>query len=363
MIDFRLQKFAWVALAAAALFGISTPLAKILSGDLPALGLAGLLYLGSGTGLLLVRLLRRAAGNASARSESALTPRDWPWLIGAVVAGGVIAPVLLLWGLRGSGAATASLLLNLEGVLTTLLAALLFREAVSGRIWLATLVMAAAGAILGWRAGSGGWSLQTLAIVGACAFWALDNNLTRKVSASDPSAIAMIKGLVAGTFNMTLAVALGMTLPATGTLIAALLLGFLSYGVSLVLFIHALRHLGSARATAHFGTAPFIGAAVAVLLLGEHLTPLFVAALALMAIAAWLVLSERHGHRHDHSPLAHSHRHVHDAHHRHAHDASVRGDANDDADDEREGHAHWHEHSPLTHTHPHLPDLHHRHPH
>ncbi|MEP7084654.1 MAG: DMT family transporter [Betaproteobacteria bacterium] len=356
MIDFRLQKFAWVALAAAALFGISTPLAKIMLGDLPALGLAGLLYLGSGAGLLLVWLLRRAGRDTAARSESALTARDWPWLFGAVAAGGVIAPVLLLWGLRGTGAAAASLLLNLEGALTTLIAALLFREAVGARIWFAILVMAAAGAMLGWRAGGGGWSPQSLAIAGACAFWALDNNLTRKVSGSDPSTIAMIKGLVAGTINTTLAVALGMTLPATGTLIAALLLGFLSYGVSLVLFIHALRHLGSARATAHFGTAPFIGAALAVLLLGEPLTPLFAAALSLMAIAAWLVLSERHGHRHQHSPLVHSHRHVHDAHHQHAHDGSV-------SSDEDEGHAHRHEHSSLTHTHAHLPDLHHRHRH
>ena len=338
------------------MFGASTPFAKILLGDLPAVGLAGLLYLGSGIGLLGVRLLRRAAGDGvPPASEAPLTPRDFPWLVGAIVAGGVIAPVLLLWGLRGSGASAASLLLNLEGVLTTLIAALLFREAVTGRIWIATLLMAAGGALLSWRPVDGGFPLQSLAIIGACLFWGLDNNLTRKVSASDPSAIAMIKGLSAGTFNTLLAVALGMTLPPAGTLAAALLLGFLSYGVSLVLFIHALRHLGSARATAHFSTAPFIGAGAAVLLLGEPVTALFVSALVLMALATWLVLSEQHGHHHTHETLAHSHRHVHDAHHRHAHGA--------DGDAGHEPHAHWHEHAPLTHRHPHLPDLHHRHPH
>ncbi len=359
MIDFRLQKFALAALAAAALFGISTPFAKVLLGDLPALGLAGLLYLGSGSGLLLIRLLRRTARRTPAHSEAPLTLRELPWLAGAVAVGGIVAPVLLLWGLRGTGAAAASLLLNLEGVLTTLIAALLFREAVTRRIWSATLVMAVAGALLAWQPGAGGWSLQSLAIAGACLCWGLDNNLTRKVSASDPSAIAMIKGLVAGTFNTALAVALGMPLPAAGTLAAALLLGFLSYGVSLVLFIYALRHLGSARATAHFSTAPFIGAAAAVVALGEPLTALFAAALLLMAVATWLVLSEQHGHPHHHEALAHSHRHVHDAHHQHAHGAD--GSARDST--AGEAHVHWHKHAPLTHTHSHLPDLHHRHPH
>lgn len=356
MIDFRLQKFALAALAAAALFGISTPFAKMLLGDLPAIGLAGLLYLGSGIGLLCVRLLRRAAGaGVPPATEAPLTLRDLPWLAGAIASGGVIAPVLLLWGLRGTDASAGSLLLNLEGVLTTLIAALLFREAVTGRIWVATLLMAAGGVLLSWRPIGGGLPLQSLAIVGACLFWGLDNNLTRKVAASDPSAIAMIKGLAAGTFNTLLAVALGLTLPPAGTLAAALLLGFLSYGVSLVLFIHALRHLGSARATAHFSTAPFIGAGAAVLLLGEPVTMLFAAALVLMALATWLVLSEQHGHLHTHQALGHSHRHAHDSHHQHQHGAD------DDAGDEP--HAHRHEHAPLTHTHPHLPDLHHRHRH
>ena len=353
MIDVKLQYHALLALAAAALFGMSTPLAKLLLGELPPVALAGLLYLGSGLGLVAVRLLRRAGTGAPVAREAPLTRHDLPWLLGAVAAGGVIAPVLLLWGLRGADAAAASLLLNLEGVLTTLLAAVLFREAVGGRIWAASLLMAAGGALLSWQPGTGGWSPQSLAIAGACLFWGLDNNLTRKVSAGDPLTVAMIKGLAAGTINLALALGMGLAWPPAGVLAAALLLGFVAYGVSLVLFIHALRHLGSARATAHFMTAPFIGAGVAVLALGEPLTGLFVLALLIMAAATWLVLSEQHAHAHVHEAEAHNHRHEHDAHHQHEH-AGDEGPA---------PHAHWHQHAPLTHAHPHLPDLHHRHRH
>jgi len=353
VIDLKLQKHAFLALGAAALFGVSTPLAKLLLGALPPVGLAGLLYLGSGLGLLIVRLLQYAADGAPAAREAPLTLRDLPWLLGAVAAGGVVAPVLLLWGLRGAGASAASLLLNLEGVLTTLIAGLLFREAIGGRIWIATLLMMVGGALLSWQPGAGGWSLQSLAIVGACLFWGLDNNLTRRLSASDPVTIAMINGLGAGTFNVLLAIGLGLALPSFGVLASALILGFVSYGVSLVLFIYALRHLGSARATAHFSTAPFIGAGGAVLVLGEPLTVLFVTALLIMAAATWLVLSEHHGHGHAHEVHAHSHRHVHDAHHQHDHAG----------DHGPEPHVHWHEHAPITHAHPHLPDLHHRHRH
>jgi drug/metabolite transporter (DMT)-like permease len=352
MIDLRLQKYAFVALGAAALFGASTPLAKLLLGELPPLGLAALLYLGSGAGLALTRW---ALGLRSGHGGEAMPARrDLPWLAGAIVCGGAIAPVLLLWGLRGTGAATASLLLHLEGVLTTLLAAAIFREAVARRIWLATLLIVAAGALLSWSPqAAGGWSLQSLAIALACFFWALDNNLTRKVSAADPVVIAMAKGLCAGSVNLGLALAGGMQWPSPAIVAAALLLGYVSYGISLVLFIHALRNLGSARASAHFGAAPFIGALVAVLLLKEPLSASLIAAMAVMAAATWLLLGERHGHLHAHDPLVHSHSHVHDAHHRHPH----RGDEGP------EPHAHEHVHEPLAHAHPHLPDIHHRHSH
>lgn len=350
MIDFSLQRYALFALAAAALFGASTPLAKLLLGGVSPIVLAGLLYLGSGLGLVLPWLAQRRGR----QREAPLAARDWVWLAGAIVAGGILAPVLLLWGLAGSGAAATSLLLNFEAVMTALIAAVLFREAVGPRVWLAALVMLGGGAILAYAPQAPlEFSPQSLAIVGACLCWALDNNLTRKVAGGDPVVTAMTKGLVAGSFNLALGLALGGTLPGFGTTANALALGFIAYGVSLVLFIYALRHLGAARTAAHFSTAPFIGAGLAVPLLGEPVTPGLIVATVLMAIATWLVLSESHSHAHEHGRLKHTHRHVHDEHHRHGHHG----------DEGSEPHVHEHVHEPMRHAHPHAPDLHHRHRH
>jgi drug/metabolite transporter (DMT)-like permease len=355
MIDLPNQRYAFIALAAAALFGASTPLAKLLIGELSPLALAGLLYLGSGLGLLAARLANLARrGSDKPAAEAPLTPGDYPWLAAAVLAGGVVAPVLLLWGLAGTGAAAASLLLNFEGVITMLVAALLFGEAVGGRVWAAGALMLAGASVLSWNSQAElRFSPHALAIIGACLCWALDNNFTRKISAGDPVVLAMVKGLAAGSFNLALAFALGFRPPGAAALAGALGVGFLGYGVSLVLFILALRHLGAARTAAHFSTAPFIGATIAILGLGETITISFAIALALMLAATWIVLTERHEHEHAHEYLAHIHRHVHDEHHQHAH-----------RDDEGpEPHTHWHEHPPMTHSHPHLPDLHHRHKH
>lgn len=351
MIELSTQRYALLALAAAALFGASTPLAKLLQADITPGLLAGLLYLGSGAGLALVKLARRPGRRAA---ETPLQPGDTPWLAGAVLCGGVAAPLLLMWGLAGASASGVSLLLNLEGVLTALIAALAFKEAIGRRIWFAAGLMLAAGLVLGYTPHAGfDLSLRTLAVCAACALWALDNNLTRRIAAADPVNIAMIKGLAAGGVNVAAALALGAQLPPALPLAGALALGWLGYGVSLVLYILALRHLGSARAAAHFSTAPFIGAALAIALLGEPVSAGFVAAFLLMAAATWLALTERHGHTHVHEPLMHRHMHAHDAHHQHAH----RGD---------EGpapHSHPHRHEPVAHSHPHLPDLHHRHRH
>jgi len=351
VIDLSTQRYALVALLAAALFGASTPLAKLLQADITPGLLAGLLYLGSGAGLALVKLGLRLGRHAA---EPPLQAGDLPWLAGAVASGGIAAPLLLMWGLAGASASGVSLLLNLEGILTALIAALVFREAVGGRIWLSACLMLVAGLLLGYEAQAGfGLSLRMLAVIAACALWALDNNLTRRIAAADPVSIAMIKGLAAGSANIAAALAFGAHLPAALPLAGSLLLGWLAYGISLTLYIVALRHLGSARAAAHFSTAPFIGAALSIGLLGEPLTSGFVAAFLLMIAATWLVLTERHGHAHLHEQLAHEHLHTHDAHHQHAH----RGGEGP------EPHAHPHEHAPLEHSHPHLPDLHHRHPH
>ncbi len=349
VIDFATQRFAFLALAAAALFGASAPLSKLLLAQFGPLTLAAVLYLGSGLGLLVVWTLRRRGA-----AEAPLAGRDWLWLAGAVASGGIAAPVLLLRGLAGIAASGASLLLSAEGLLTTLIAALVFREAVGRRVWAAALLMVVAGALLAYAPGATlGHSLHALAVLAACALWGLDNNLTRPISGGDPVVTAMIKGLAAGAVNFALSRLAGESWPAAPAVGSALLLGSFSYGASLLLYILALRHLGSARTAAHFGTAPFIGAALSVLLLGEPVTATLASAFALMLVATGLVLTEQHGHLHRHEALEHSHRHRHDAHHQHSHDRS----------EGPEPHTHWHRHEPLVHAHPHLPDLHHRHPH
>lgn len=342
------------ALGAAALFGASTPLAKLLVGAVPPVLLAGLLYLGSGVGLLAWFLLRRLLTGQNAR-EAALTRRDVPWLAGAILSGGVLGPVLLMWGLVQVPAAHASLLLNLEGVFTALLAWFVFRENFDRRIALGMVFIVAGGMLLSWpREGGGSTSLWTLAIAGACLAWAIDNNLTRKIAAGDPVQIAGFKGLVAGLVNTGIALALGHAFPGATTTLAVAAVGVLGYGVSLALFVLALRHLGSARTGAYFSTAPFIGAALSLILLRETPGMFFWGAAGLMAIGVWLHLTERHEHRHEHETLAHSHRHVHDEHHLHTHNETQDG---------RAPHAHFHVHAPLLHSHPHYPDLHHRHAH
>jgi drug/metabolite transporter (DMT)-like permease len=342
------------ALGAAALFGASTPLAKLLTGEIAPVLLAGLLYLGSGLGLLVWFLLQRMAEPRRAAREAVLTWRDAPWLAGAILAGGVIGPVLLMFGLAHTGAATASLLLNFEGVFTALFAWFVFRENFDRRIAFGMALIVAGGVLLSWHGEALAAPLAALAIVGACLAWAIDNNLTRKIASGDPVQIAGLKGLIAGLVNTGLALGLGDPLPGNLALAAAGAVGALGYGVSLVLFVLALRHLGSARTGAYFSTAPFIGAAVS--LAWFHETPglFFWAAAGLMAAGIWLHLTERHAHPHAHEALAHTHRHIHDAHHQHAHPFPWDG---------VEPHAHHHAHEPLMHSHPHYPDIHHRHRH
>jgi len=348
VIDFRLQRYAVLALASAALFGAATPALKPLAGSLHPVLLAGLLYLGSFLGLAAVRLAR---GGAS--SEAPLARSHLGALAGAVLAGGVLAPVLLVWGLSGLAASAASLLLAAEAVLTALLAALFFREAVAPRIWLAAAAILGAAAFIAWSPGLAlPFSPYALAVLGACLLWALDNNLTRRISLADPFAIAMWKGLAAGAVNTAIGFALAPAVP-QGAWLVALGVGALGYGASLVLYVLAMRHLGAARTAAHFGTAPFFGAALAVALLGDPLTAPLIGGFLLTAMGTWLALTERHHHAHHHDPLEHEHRHFHDAHHAHEH----RGGEGP------EPHTHVHRHEPVRHSHPHFPDLHHGHRH
>ncbi len=350
------------ALAAAALFGASTPLAKQLMGDGLSLSgaflLAGLLYLGSGLGLGAARLWRDGGWRAVEMPRS-----EWPWLLAAIAFGGVLGPLLLMLGLSHTGAATASLLLNLESVLTALLAWLVFREHTDRRMVLGMLLIAAGGLVLAWPA-SGGSAAQgaspsapwlgPLAIALACLAWATDNNLTRKVSANDALFIAGSKGLIAGGVNTGIALAMGASLPAAPALAQTLVIGFFGYGLSLVLFVLALRGLGAARSGAYFSTAPFVGAALSIALFNEATSTAFWVAPVLMAAGVWLHLQERHNHEHEHAELAHTHQHTHDEHHRHSHGFEW---------DMAKAHSHAHRHEPLKHAHPHYPDIHHQHPH
>ena len=342
-----------LALLAALLFGVSAPLAKLLVGHTTPQLLAGLLYLGSGSGLLVVWLARRREAR-----EAPLRARDVPWLVGAIASGGVAAPLLLMIGLSRTPAATASLLLNLEGVLTALLAWFVFREHFDRRIAIGMACIVAGGVVLSWEGSARlGGVAGPLAVCAACLGWAIDNNLTQKLSGGDPVQIAMIKGLVAGIVNGAIALTLGATLPAVGALGGALVLGFLSYGVSLVLFVLALRHLGTARTGAYFSAAPFVGAVASLLVFREAPTIPLVAGASLMAAGVWLHLTERHEHEHQHEAMEPEHAHVHDLHHQHAH-------APDDPPvTDPVPHTHWHRHEPMVHTHPHYPDLHHRHSH
>jgi drug/metabolite transporter (DMT)-like permease len=338
----------FAAIAAAVLFGAGTPLAKLLLAHTSPWLLAALLYLGSGISLWIVRRLRRAP---AVHLENA----DWRWLAGAIVAGGIVGPVLLLLGLTAMSASGASLLLNAEGVLTALLAWFAFKENFDRRIALGMFAIVAGALVLSWPQEArfaGMW--PALAIMGACLAWAIDNNLTRKVSLSDATFIAMTKGLVAGSTNLVLALITHATWPGSSAVAGAMLLGFASYGASLTLFVIGLRHLGAARTGAYFSVAPFFGAVLAIALLDEPVTPQLVSAGLLMAIGVWLHLTERHEHEHTHEVLEHAHEHIHDEHHQHEHDYMFPPGGK---------HRHLHRHESLTHAHSHFPDVHHQHRH
>ena len=346
---------AFTALLAAALFGATTPLAKTLLGTLSAFMVAGLFYLGSGLGLavaILVRRVRRTEGAKQNRTR--IQTAEIPWLAGAIAAGGVAGPALLMLGLSTTPAATSSLLLNLEGVLTAVIAWVVFRENVDVQIFLGMVAIVSGGIVLSWQPGDAGVSPGALLIVAACLAWAVDNNLTRKVSANDAMIIACLKGLVAGCVNLCIALLLGAHLPSVGRAAAAMFTGFAGYGVSLVLFVVALRNLGTARTGAYFSVAPIFGVGLSLVLWPEWPPLPFCIAAALMALGIWLHIRERHEHLHTHEVLAHNHRHRHDEHHQHTHDFEWDG---------KEPHTHPHRHAPLTHAHAHFPDIHHRHIH
>ena len=341
------------ALAAALLFGASTPFAKLLVGELQPLLLAGLLYLGSGLGLGALLLLRRARSPESAK-DMRIPRKEVIWLLGAILFGGVLGPALLMVGLTQTSGASASLLLNVEGVLTAVLAWVVFKENADRQIVLGMVAIVVGGVLLSWEPGGASLSRGAPFIVGACLCWAIDNNLTRKVSTNDAMLVACLKGLVAGAANTALALFNGAAGPTMATLGESLLVGFFGYGLSLTLFVVALRTLGTARTGAYFSVAPLFGVVISLLIWPTLPGVLFWLAAALMALGVWFHVKERHEHEHAHEPLEHAHAHRHDEHHQHRHDFPWDSDA---------PHVHAHTHEVMVHKHPHYPDIHHRHSH
>ncbi|MBO0663365.1 EamA family transporter [Jiella sp. MQZ9-1] len=339
-----------LALGAAILFGASAPFSKLLLGRIDPWLLAGILYIGAGIGLAAVHFGRHII--KLPQVEAPLQKTDLPWLAAVVAIGGGLGPLLLMFGLSLTSAASGSLLLNLEGLATMGIAWLVFKENVDRRLLLGAGAILAGAVMLTWNGQKFQFDWGGVLIAGACLAWGIDNNLTRKLSAADPVQIAMIKGLVAGTVNLAFAFSFGAGLPLASYIAAGAVVGFLGVGVSLVMFMLGLRHLGTARTGAYFSLAPFIGAALAIGLLGETMSAQFAVAGLLMALGLWLHLAERHDHEHRHEALEHDHAHVHDEHHKHAHSGPV-----------IEPHTHFHRHEPMCHKHPHYPDLHHRHSH
>ncbi|HMB22648.1 MAG TPA: EamA family transporter, partial [Anaerolineales bacterium] len=335
--------FIFQALLAALFFGASAPIAKLLLGDVPPILMAAFLYLGSGTGISLVKLSQRLT---SQQTEAGIKGPDVKWLAGAILSGGILAPIILMISLKNTPASTASLLLNFEGVGTTLIALFFFRESISRRALSAIFVITLASVFLSTNFEGGfTFSLGALGVILACVLWGVDNNFTRNISAKDPLTIVAWKGLVAGAFSFLLGLGLGQRLPALTSILGILLLGFVSYGLSTMLFIYSMRALGAARTSALYGTAPLAGVLLSFIIFRDPITLLLLFAAALMAGGALLLANEEHAHFHIHMPVVHEHRHGHDEFHTH--------DAADTT------HSHEHEHPLTEHEHGHMPDIHH----
>lgn len=338
------------AIMAAVLFGASAPIAKLLLGEVEPISMASFLYLGSGFGLLIYRLIFKQTG-----IEAKIVKTDIKWLLGAIFAGGVAAPIVLMFSLKNAPASTASLLLNFESVATTLIAALIFKEAIGKRIWTAILIITGASILLSFDfKDEWGFSIGALGVVLACTLWGVDNNFTRNISAKDPIITVMIKGIVAGGVSLILVFVANNILPNIIQILEIMVLGFFSYGLSVVLFILAMRDLGASRTSAFFSSAPFIGVLLSFGIFHELPNYMFYIAVPIMIIGVVLILLEEHAHIHLHEVMEHEHRHRHDdEHHNHKHNEG----------ESVIEHSHLHMHKQTEHSHKHTPDIHHRHKH
>ena len=342
------------AIVSAVLFGLSAPLAKLLLGDISPVALAGLLYLGAFLGLSLYSLITYKKTDTQESKAPPLEKRDLLWLLGATLAGGIIAPISLMMGLNLISGFSASLLLNLEGLCTAIIAVVVFKENAGRNLWLALLCMTAAGVFLSWDTDQSRFNvLGPLLIVLATFCWGIDNNLTRQISEKSPVQITIIKGLLAGAVSLSIALILKMKIPFDINVLYALLLGAFSYGISLVFFIKALKGLGASRTGTFFSMGPFVGALVSLVIFRNWNEWIILPAFLFMAAGIWFIFNERHVHTHLHPAVTHTHSHKHDdMHHLHEHLQEIKG-----------AHTHAHTHPELSHAHVHWPDTHHRHVH
>lgn len=331
------------ALIAAALFGAATPLNKSLLASLGPFQLSGLLYLGAALGVL--PSVWRGGWRSLSQSDIATRRR----LAGAIGSGGILGPVLLLFGLRLAAAASVSLWLSMEAVATAVLGGLFFHDRVGRSGWMGVAGILAASAMLSMGEGIAGWKAGALVAM-ACVCWGLDNHLTALIDGITPAQSTFWKGLVAGTVNLAIGVAMEPWKGSAAMVLGAVLVGTCAYGISIMLYISAAQRLGATRSQLVFSTSPYFGIALAVLLLGERLSMMQLSAAGLAGMSILMLAVERHSHAHQHAPMDHEHFHRHDdEHHDHEHAAEV------------EAHNHRHAHAPLIHLHRHWPDLHHRH--
>ncbi len=339
------------AVFAAALYGISSPISKLLLQELPPTLMAALLYLGAGIGMLAVRF----AGSLRFREqkEAKLTKKELPYVI-AMVLLDIAAPILLMFGLLFSEPANVALLNNFEIVATSFIALFLFKEAIGRRMWIAIGLISLSSIVLsleGTR--SLHFSIGSLFVLLACCCWGFENNCTRRLSIKDPVQIVIIKGIGSGLGALSISLLIGQYSRHIPSLLSAMLLGFIAYGLSIYFYIKAQRELGAARTSAYYATAPFIGVVISWIIFKEGITVQFLIALAIMLLGSYFAVSEVHYHPHIHEGVTHEHTHSHaEGHHTHIHDQEVIGE-----------HSHVHTHEPIRHNHAHTPDTHHNHVH
>ena len=339
------------AILAALLYGISTPVSKLLLLKLPATMMAACLYLGAGLGMLCLAMIQKLykKGNREAR----LSGRDAPYVVGMILLD-IAAPIFLMLGLTMTTAANGSLLNNFEIVATSVIALFLFRESIGRRMWIAIGFITLSSILLSiTEKGSLSFSLGSFFVLLACVCWGFENNCTRMLSLKDPLQIVIWKGFGSGTGALIIAFFVHEVVAEWLYIGIALVLGFVAYGLSIFVYILAQRKLGAARTSAFYAFAPFIGVIVSWIVLKEPITLIFVIALIMMLVGAYFAVTEQHQHLHLHLMEQHTHKHNHkDGHHNHVHEEVVEGE-----------HTHEHIHEQMEHSPGHLPDLHHRHIH